>query len=167
MNGKYKLLKTVKIINRKHIKGDQYKMLSNPEMLATVEATCRERGVIDKFEAENGEIKGHMMIDVVKMPDNVSLYPNVSEDYTAFEASFDFMDSKIGFAFCTKSIKAVSDFWCWNGRDDKEPDKVWIELFVQTLVESIEPDGSYGVPIYTFISDTGSFSVVPSNPNDV
>jgi hypothetical protein len=41
------------------------------------------------------------------------------------------------------------------------------ELFVQTLVESISRDGSYGVPIYTFISDTGSFSCVPTASDEL
>ena len=130
-----------------------------------MEAVCHERGIIEKFEAENGEIKGHMMIDSVDMPDDVSLYPKTSENFTAFEASFDFMDVRVGFVLCVPEMEAASGFWFHGSQDGNALDNVWIEMFVQTLVESIEPDGSYGVPIYVFISDTGSFSVVPSAPD--
>ena len=138
-------------------------MLSNPEMFATVETVCRERGTIENFEVENGEkIKGRMMIDDVNMPDDVSLYPNINERIFAFEASFDFMDTRIGLALCIFPIKAASEIWFYGSRDGSKPDNVWVEFFVKTLVESIKPDGSHGVPIYTFISDHASFSVIPS-----
>ena len=140
-------------------------MLSHPKLFATVETVCRERGIIEKFEAENGEIKGHMMIDVVDIPDNISFYPNINEPITAFEASFDFLDVRIGFAFSVPTMEAASELWFHGIQGGNAPDNVWIEMFVKTLVESIEPDGSYGVPIYVFISDTASFSVVPTAPD--
>jgi len=43
--------------------------VKQPELFSTVEAICRECGIIEKFEMENGEeVKGRMMIDVVDMP---------------------------------------------------------------------------------------------------
>ena len=137
-------------------------MLSNPDMFDTIVSVCRERGVIDRFEAENGEIKGHMMIDTIDMPDDVSLYPNASGNIFAFEASFDFMDTRIGLALCIPSVEAASGIWFING---EEPDNVWVEFFVKTLVENIPPDGGFGVPLYTFLTDEASFTVVPTAPD--
>ena len=106
-----------------------------------------------------------MMIDAVDMPDDISLYPNTSENPTAFEASFDFMDTRLGLALCTSKMKAASGIWFSGTKSDNAPDNVWVDFFVKTLVESIESDGSYGVPIYTFISNHASFSIVPSAPD--
>jgi len=141
-------------------------MLSNPDLFATVESVCRERGIIERFEKENGKVKGRMMIDAVVLPNDISLYANADNNAIAFEASFDFMDTKIGFVFSVEKIEAASDLWYHGSTDGNSPDDVWVELFVKTLVESIEPDGSYGIPIYVFISDTGSFSIVPTAPDD-
>jgi len=138
-------------------------MLSDPELFVTVETACRERGIIEKFETENGEeIKGRMMINVVNIPEDVFLYPSTGENLIAFEASFDFIDIRIGFVLCITKMEAASDFWFRGIQNNNAPDNVWIDFFVKTLVESIEPDGSYGVPIYAFISDHASFSAVPS-----
>ena len=145
-------------------------MLSNPEMFAAMESSCRERGVIERFEAENGEkVKGRMMIDIVDMPDDIPLTLNTNERITAFEASFDFMDTRIGFAFCIPKMEAASNFWYNGVQRDNLPDdiNVWLNFFVQTLLESIAPDGSHGVPIYTFISDHASFSCVPTAPDEL
>ena len=137
-------------------------MLSNSQLFDTVESVCRERGIIERFEVENGEIKGHMMIDTIDMPDDISLNLNASDSVFAFEASFDFMDTRIGLALSIPKIEAASAIWFTHG---EEPDNVWVEFFVKTLVENIPPDGSFGVPLYTFITDNASFTVVPTAPD--
>ena len=128
----------------------------------------RERGIIEKFETENNEkIKGRMMIDKVDMPNDISLYPNIGENPTAFEASFDFMDTRLGLALCISKMEAASGIWFSGLQEDNDIDiNVWAEFFVKSLVESIKPDGSYGVPIYVFISDHASFSCIPSAPEN-
>ena len=144
-------------------------MLSNPELFAEVEATCRERGIIEKFEKENGEkVKGRMMIDLTDVPMNIPLYQDKNEKITAFEASFDFMETRVGIALYVSVMEAASGIWLSGARDDSNPDniKVWVDFFVKSLLESIAPDGSYGVPIYVFISDHASFSCVPSAPDN-
>ena len=35
-------------------------------------------------------------------------------------------------------------------------------IFIKVLCESIDEDGNFGYPMYTFISDTGDFTCVPS-----
>ena len=36
-----------------------------------------------------------------------------------------------------------------------------VEFFLKTLTEHIEEDGSFGIPIYSFINDTSDMTVVP------
>jgi len=146
---------------------EEVNMLSNPELFTTVESACYEKGIIERFEKENGKVKGRMMIDGIDLPNDIPLYPNADNNSIAFEASFDFMDIKIGFVFSVDKIEAASNLWYHGSKDGNSPDNVWVELFVKTIVESIEPDGSYGIPIYVFISDTGSFSIVPTRPDDI
>ena len=43
-------------------------MLADKEMFFKVEDTLRERGIIEKFEEENGKITGHMMITMTEIP---------------------------------------------------------------------------------------------------
>jgi len=140
-------------------------MLSNHELFATVEATCREQCIIDKFEAENGKITGRMMIDAIDLPDDVSLKPDVNEHIVAFEASFDFTDARIGLALSVTKLDAATSIWISGCDDENAPDNELTEFFVEKLIESIAPDGSYGVPIYVFISDNASFSCVPTAPD--
>lgn len=44
------------------------------------------------------------------------------------------------------------------------PTREWIDFFVKKLLESIDEDGSYGVPIYLFVNDTRDMTIVPSKP---
>jgi hypothetical protein len=41
-----------------------------------------------------------------------------------------------------------------------------VEFFIKTLMQSIEPDGSFGVPVYSFVSDTSDMTVVPAKAED-
>ena len=43
-------------------------MLAAKEMFFKIENILREQGVIEKFEEENGEITGHMMITMTEIP---------------------------------------------------------------------------------------------------
>ena len=43
-------------------------MLADKEMFFKVEDTLREQGILEKFEEENGEITGHMMITMTEIP---------------------------------------------------------------------------------------------------
>ena len=137
-------------------------MLSNAELFSVVEAECIKSGVIERFEAENGTITGRMMIDAVDMPDDINLNPDVDGHIVAFEASFDFIDARIGFALSVTNMEAASDIWITNCSSDDLPDNSLVEFFIGKTVESIMPDGSYGIPIYVFITDEASFSCIPT-----
>lgn len=43
-------------------------MLAAKEMFFKIENILREQGVLEKFEEENGEITGHMMITMTEIP---------------------------------------------------------------------------------------------------
>ena len=43
-------------------------MLAAKEMFFKIENILREQGVLEKFEEENGEIPGHMMITMTEIP---------------------------------------------------------------------------------------------------
>ena len=55
------------IIKLVQIAGDNI-MLADKEMFLKVVNTLRERGILEKFEEENGEITGHMMITMTEIP---------------------------------------------------------------------------------------------------
>jgi hypothetical protein len=42
----------------------------------------------------------------------------------------------------------------------------WIDFFVETLINHIEPDGSFGYPIFTFATDTADMTVVPTKDDE-
>ena len=71
-------------------------MLADKEMFFKVENTLREKGILEKFEEENGEITGHMMITKIAPELGID---KVSDNMRAFCASFDFYDMMIGIAF--------------------------------------------------------------------
>ena len=64
------------------------------------------------------------------------------------------------------SKAAKSGLWMVPQSDDaEEPVREWIEFFIEKLVQGLNDDGSFGIPMYTFISDTADFTVVPTVEN--
>ena len=62
-----------------------------------------------------------------------------------------------------KELKILSPLWVTEQTENAEqPDKVWIKFFLTTLAENISDDGSFGVPMYTFLNDNSDFTVVPT-----
>ena len=64
-------------------------MLVDKEMFFKVENILREQGILEKFEEENGEITGHMMITMTEIPPELGI-DKVSDNMRVFCASFDF-----------------------------------------------------------------------------
>ena len=46
-------------------------MLADKEMIFKVGNILREQGILEKFEEENGEITGHMMITMTEIPHSI------------------------------------------------------------------------------------------------
>ncbi len=80
----------------------------------------------------------------------------------AFEGSFDFYEASIGLAIDVITHDVYGGIWVTPQIEGAEaPDRSWIEFFVKTLMEHIESDGSFGVPMYTFLADVGDITIIP------
>ena len=140
-------------------------MLVDQKMFDTVEAMLRENGSIERFENECGEIKGRMMITMTDIPEGIDVEEHDGKTPVAFEASFDFYDSTVGLAIYTADRKLATGLWVTPQEDGAEaPAEDWVEFFIKTLVTHIAEDGSFGVPIYSFVNDTCDMTVVPGTP---
>lgn len=140
-------------------------MLIDKEMFDVVESMLIKQGKIAAFEAENGKILGRMMITQADVPEGIDIRGDDGKAPQAFEASFDFYDSTVGLALFTDSKEAASGIWITPQKAGAEPPaQVWIEFFVEKLKESIEDDGSYGTPIYSFVNDACDMTIVPAKP---
>lgn len=140
-------------------------MLRDPEMFDVVENILTENGTIDNFEKENGKIKGRMMITLTEIPEELGIQGG--EGIHAFDCSFDFYEASIGLAINTATRELAGGLWVTPQVEGADaPDETWVEFFIKTLVENIDEDGSFGVPMYTFTTDEADFTVVPSPPED-
>lgn len=137
-------------------------MLVDNNIFNIVEQLLSKNGTIEEFENKNGKITGRMMITLTDIPEDIEIDKNKKSIY-AFECSFDFYDVSIGVVLDTKELKALSPIWATEQVPNAEhPDSMWIDFFLKTLVENILDDGSFGVPIYTFLNNNSDFSVVPT-----
>ena len=137
-------------------------MLIDNNIFKIVEQLLLKNGTIEDFENENGKIIGRMMITLTDIPENIEIDKNKKSIY-AFECSFDFYDVSIGVVLDTKELKVLSPIWTTEQVPNAvQPDSLWIDFFLKTLAENISDEGSFGVPIYTFLNDNSNFSVVPT-----
>lgn len=138
-------------------------MLIDKELFETVEEQLIQNGKLKDFESEYGKVKGRMMITRTSIPDGVDIKIIPHKIPQAFEASFDFYDSTIGLALYTDIKEVATGLWVTPQTDNADPPaQEWIEFFVQKLIESIDDDGSYGTPIYSFVNDTCDMTIVPT-----
>ena len=138
-------------------------MLTDKVMFDALEETLTKGGRLAKFEAQFGAIRGRMMITRTTIPDEMDVRFVPRKKPQAFEASFDFYDAAVGLAIYTDTREAATGIWITPQKENAEPPaQEWIEFFVEKLMDSIEEDGSYGVPIYSFLSDTGDMTIVPA-----
>lgn len=140
-------------------------MLFDKVKFDAVEALLIQKGSVAKFENENGKIIGRMMIDIVDPPSNLTI--TIPDGYHAFGASFDFYDCSIGMLLNPKTKEAGSGIWVTEQKEGAEPpSQEWIEFFVETLVNHIEQDGSFGYPMFTVATDTADMTVVPTKEGE-
>ena len=141
-------------------------MLHDEAAFAKVERLLEENGAFDRAEPPNGEVWARMMISLCEIPGDIEVEPGVETH--AFEATFDFCDVAVGIALDPVRREAKSGIWLTPQREDAvPPDEGWIELFIQKLLTNIAPDGSYGVPICTFLVDEGDITVVPAGEDEL
>ncbi len=86
-----------------------------------------------------------------------------SKNEKMFIGTFDFYDRAVGIVLNTVINEACSGLRLTpQSEDAEERAGERIEFFVEKLIGSIEKDGSFGVPICAFISDTADFTAVPT-----
>ena len=71
-------------------------MLANPELFQMVEDELKKQGVIQRFEEEQGEIIGRMMITLGNVPDDLKDEIEMSDGDCVFIGTFDFYDASVG-----------------------------------------------------------------------
>lgn len=137
-------------------------MLIDKTAFENVETILHNNGSIQRFESESGKILGRMMITLGEIPANLGI--EQSDGARAFIGSFDFYDSEVGIAINPRTKELSSGLWVTPQKEGAEaPAQDWIEFFLKTLVDSFGDDGSFGVPIYAFVNDTTSMTVIPGN----
>ncbi len=122
-----------------------------------------KKDIIQDFEMNNGKITGHMMITEGKIPDELNLKLDNSRPYFIFEGSFDFYDSKISMGLYLDKFEPIGKLWQTPQNLNAKPiDKIWIEFFVQNILDNISDKGDFGIPMYFYMNDSSDFSVVPA-----
>lgn len=103
-------------------------MLKDKKAFAVVEKSLEEKGIIEKFENENGKILGRMMITLTDKPNIIDEEINDNNIYF-FESSFDFYDFTLTIGLNVKTKESVCGIIV-NAKDGKEEDidHVWIEF---------------------------------------
>lgn len=142
-------------------------MLADPKLFEAVEQSLKERGIIEEFEEENGEIIGRMMITLGEIPNNLKEEVNIEEDDVVFIGTFDFYDASVGMVLNPFTMTAKSGLWITKHSENAEPPSDdWCNFFVKVIAENIDSNGNYSYPLFTFCSATGDFTVVPSAPDE-
>ena len=139
-------------------------MLADIQQFSKIEDILRGNGSLAIFEKENGPIAASMMISIVELPDGIEVTPCGNGHGYAFEATFDAVDYAIGIVLYPESRNCGTGLWVTpQTKDAGEPPREAIEFFISVLLDSITPDGSFGVPIYTFFNENGNVTVVPAS----
>ena len=137
-------------------------MLIDKKLFDEIERSLRENGELPAFESESGEVLGRMMITTGTLPEELAAEAKLDEKTVVFECSFDFCDVVFGVAVDIKTLKVVVPLWTMYQTDDvEEPAREWSTFFIKTLFRYISFDGTYRVPVCTFINNEATYSYAP------
>lgn len=137
------------------------KLLINEKSFKNIEEALIKDGTMDEFKEKHGEVKGRMMINILETPEAIGINIKNKENTYVFQATFDFLDISLAMALNTSTMRAESGIIYLEQKPGaKKPHKHWVEFFVQTIVNHINPDGSFGYPMYTFLYEVGDFTVI-------
>ena len=135
-------------------------MLKNPELFKNVETGLRSMGTIKAFEDEHGKILGRAMITLTDIPESIEVKRTDRENLTAFEITFDFCNVALGIVVDTKKKTLESSVWGrYQAPNAQRPSDEWVKFFIRTLFENIAPDGTYGIPMYSFVNNDGTYGI--------
>ena len=139
-------------------------MLIDKKQFEEIERSLRENGELAAFESENGEVPGRMMITTGTLPAEMADEAEKAAGAVIFECSFDFCDVVFGVAVDIKTLKVVVPLWTMSQTDEvEEPAREWSTFFIKTLFRYISLDGTYRVPVCTFINNDAVYSYAPEN----
>ena len=143
-------------------------MIFDQERFDMVEQALRESGHLTRYEKEKGPVTGRMMIVSTEPPEDIEIECMDGKCPVCFEASFDFYDTVVGLAIYPDTLKPASGIWLRQQTDQKEDvDKVWIEFFIQKLMENLQSDeGWYADTVYSFVNDYSDFTFIPARMED-
>ena len=143
-------------------------MLADKEKFDRVETELRARGLMDQYEHEKGKVRGRMMIMQTTIPEELGVSVPECACPCAFLGTFDFYDCAVGIAIDMNALKPITGVWVTPQVEKADaPYRVWQEFFLKTLFENIDEDGSFGVPICTFVWDEGDLTIVPVAPEEM
>ncbi len=139
-------------------------MLINRKQFELIEQSLKENGQLAAFENEHGKVLGRMMITLGKLPVELEAEAQLDDNAVVFECSFDFCNVVFGVAVDIKNLKVVVPMWTMYQTDEvEEPAREWSTFFIKTLFSHISFDGTYKVPVCTFINNEETFSYAPEN----
>lgn len=136
-------------------------MLSDKDKFALMEEIAAKNGVISHFEEQYGKVTGRVMIVETEVPESAKVGIEATNMLHAFECSFDFMDATLNVVVAVRPLRIISDMWAVRQKPDAElPKEDWQRFFVKQLKENIAPDGSFAVPMYSFVNNYGDVTIV-------
>ena len=140
-------------------------MLKNPALFKNVETGLKAMGTIQAFEDAHGKILGRAMITLTDIPESIEVRRADRENLCAFEMTFDFCNVALGVAVDPKRKTLESSVWGrYQTPGAEKPAQEWVKFFLQTLFEHIAEDGSFCVPMCSFVNNTSDFTAVPTAP---
>ena len=136
-------------------------MLSDKEKFALMEKIAVEKGVISHFEENYGEVTGRVMIVETEVPESAKKGIEAVNMLHAFECSFDFLDATLNVVVAVRPLRIISNMWAVRQKPDAQlPAEDWQKFFIKQLRDNIAPDGSFGIPMYSFVNNYGDVTIV-------
>lgn len=139
-------------------------MLADKAKFDAVEKALTDSGFFSSFEKQNGKLAGRMMIDVIELPEEFADKVVLKDGDIVFRGTFDISDCELGVAVNPAKKEIASGLWVKKQTEKNEtiPDN-WKDLFIRTITSHVGEDGSFKVPMFTFIGKKGDITIVPSS----
>lgn len=128
-------------------------MLKDSKTFSQLERTLRHNGTLGLFEEEQGMIRRRMMITEAPLPEALQGKTGAA----AFEASFDTTDATLSVVVDLGTLQPLTGITASGG--DPGPDLA--EAFIRALLDALGDDFGFSLPVYTFLSDFGHYSITP------
>ena len=165
-----KLYEMCDILAKQMVRGKDQEEMSKLDLIMgeeqeeTGDFIVNEKDKVVNLTAE-GVAKTEKFFQIQNLADPENLEIQLTGDKLpyAFEASFDFYDASVGLALYTDTMQVASGLWITPQKENAEPPSDdWINFFIEKLLSAIRKDGSFGIPIYSFVNDTCDMTIIPT-----